>query len=357
MADLLKNRIDKNLHESLARALSQNTKIFNKKIFLKKVEIGWDQLELKDRIRQIAMALNESLNCSYVEKIKIFNVVSEQFSGQFGAWIFPQFVEMFGLDDWDTSVEALKKYTSLASSEFAVRVFIQKNQKKMMKQMLVWSKDKNEHVRRLASEGCRPLLPWSFKLRSFVEDPSEILPILENLKNDESLYVRKSVANNLNDISKNHPELVLKIAQQWIGKSERTDWILKHGLRTLLKRGHKKALTLFGVKPIKNLVICDLKMSQPKFIIGHNLEFSFVIKNKNNQKLRIEYVIHYLKKNNSHSKKVFKLAEKEYNQGVYRFQKKHSLRQMTTRQHNPGLHYLEIVINGNVLAKTNFNLK
>ena len=109
----------------------------------------------------------------------------------------------------------------------------------MMQQMAVWARHDNEHVRRLASEGCRPALPWGQALTSFKKDPSPVLPILEQLNTDPSLYVRKSVANHLNDISKTHPDLVTKIARDWYGRHEYTDWIVKHGCRTLLKKGNR----------------------------------------------------------------------------------------------------------------------
>jgi 3-methyladenine DNA glycosylase AlkC len=126
---------------------------------------------------------------------------------------FPDFVETYGLEHWDRSVAALEKFTRMSTSEFAVRPFLKRNQPRMMAQMAAWSKHESEHVRRLASEGCRPRLPWADALPALKRDPAPIWPILEQLKADPSEYVRRSVANNLNDISKDHPEQVLAIAQ------------------------------------------------------------------------------------------------------------------------------------------------
>lgn len=163
--------------------------------------------------------------------------------GNYGAWLngfalfFPAFVELYGRqeEDWETSMAALARYTQYASSECAVRRFIVNHEERIMAQMRVWSKDESAFVRRLASEGCRPALPWGQALNRFKKDPSPILPVLEQLKTDPSLDVRRSAANNLNDISKTHPDLMVKLAKAWYGENKDTDWIVKHGCRTLLK--------------------------------------------------------------------------------------------------------------------------
>lgn len=352
----LKNHIDMTFIKNLSADLQKADPKFQSAVFLKSVKKArLDDLELKQRIRLISTLLFDVLPGPYVKKIALLKKVAASRRG-LGGLIFPDFVELHGQQpaDFAVSVEALKYFTPFSSSEFAIRPFIEAHPQRMMKTLLSWSKDKSEHVRRLASEGCRPRLPWSFKLRRFVADPAAILPILNNLKADDSLYVRKSVANNLNDISKDHPELVLNLAKKWIGKNKDTDWILKHALRTLLKAGDQRALKLFGVSSAKNVRIDRLAVLKNKNAIGSKVQFEFVLLNTAPQMIRLEYAIHYLKKNNSYSKKVFKISEKEVGKGSHHIARSHSLRQMTTRKHLPGLHKIDIIINGQVMNTVTF---
>ena len=142
--------------------------------------------------------------------------------------LFPDYVECYGLEHFDSSISALETFTKYSSAEFAVRPFIMRYEQKMMSQMRKWSRSKNHHLRRLSSEGCRPRLPWSMALPAFKQDPTAILTIISALLSDGSEYVRRSVANNLNDISKDHPEIVIEITRQNLGQSDATDKLLKH---------------------------------------------------------------------------------------------------------------------------------
>ncbi|MCC6137249.1 MAG: DNA alkylation repair protein [Bdellovibrionaceae bacterium] len=359
MAELLKNYIDSSFVNKLSSQISKHDKKFSPTQFTKYVlDSHWSSKELKQRIRHVSQIMGKCLSGTYPTQIKTLQKVAPEFSG-LGGLIFPDFVEVFGQNDLETSLPALQFFTSFSSSEFAIRPFIKAHPELLMSILLEWSKHKNEHVRRLSSEGCRPRLPWSFPLRELQKDPKPVLKILNNLKNDDSLYVRKSVANNLNDISKDHPELVLKTANAWIGKSQNTDWILKHALRTLLKKGDQTALVLFGLGKIKNVKVTALNLSQKTFTIGSHLEFSTNILNKNKKdvSLRVEYAIHFLNKNGKHAKKVFKLSEKTCAPGDIFIQRRHSLKQMTTRTHNPGMHQLDIIVNGETQLSQKFTLK
>ena len=160
----------------------------------------------------------------------------------------PDFVGLYGLDHSEESLEALKYLTVYSSSEFAVREFLIRDRKRTLAAMKRWSTDQNHHVRRLSSEGSRPRLPWSFKLTEFIADPSLTKPILVNLRADESLYVRKSVANHLNDISKDHPEWMLDLVSSWDRADEPTKWIIKRAARTLVKAGHPRVVSVFGIR-------------------------------------------------------------------------------------------------------------
>lgn len=208
---------------------------------------SWEGLELKERIRKISTVLGECLPPRYEDALGILYAIDSYCTG-FPYLFFPDFVEVHGqaLEHWELSMQALERFTSKSSAEFAVRSFLLRDPKRMMEQMTKWAGDSNEHVRRLASEGCRPRLPWGQALPVFKRDPEPVLAVLELLKADTSLYVRKSVANNLNDIAKDHPQLVIQTAARWQGNNPHTDWIIRHGCRTLIRKAVPEALRLFG---------------------------------------------------------------------------------------------------------------
>ena len=149
-----------------------------------------------------------------------------------------------------------------------------------MSHMYNWAEDENFHLRRLASEGCRPRLPWAMSLPVFKKDPTPILKIMETLKDDPVEYVRMSVANNLNDISKDHPDVVLDICERWFGRSKNTDWIVKRACRTMLKAGNKRALLLFGFGDPDQLKVANLSFDRQTLAMGEELRFSFEIELK-----------------------------------------------------------------------------
>lgn len=343
----------------LAAEIKKTYPEFKSKEYIQSVfDNNWQSRELKSRLIHAARMLKPVLPTDYTDALNILTPVSQKFTG-FDAILFCQFVEEFGQNNFEASIKALEIMTIEASAEGAIRPFIIRYPQKTMEQMLRWSQHTNEHVRRLASEGCRPLLPWNIRLNQFVDDPTPIIPILENLKNDPSKYVCKSVANNLNDISKHQPDLVLDLAEHWYGQSKQTDWIIKHGLRTLLKQGNQQALALFGLTADCNVEIIDLQIEPQIVTIGNgaNISFSLVLNSHIPKQLRLEFLIHYIKKNGALSKKVFQLSEKEYvPKQTYTLKRNLSFRNLTTRQHYPGRHLLEIAVNGQVKKSAYFQL-
>ena len=336
----------------------------------------WEKREYKQRVSHITTILKSFLPADYKDAIaKIlelldhvkdtlpdFSKIDDKNFGlltlEYGA-ILDNYVEQYGLDDYDTSIKAIEKITQFTSCEFVTHSFIVKYPDKMMKQMLVWSKHEHWGVRRLASEGCRPRLPWAMALPKLKENPAPIIPILENLKNDPSRFVRLSVANNLNDIAKDNPETVINLARKWKGESEEVDWVIKHGCRTLLKQGNPEVMKLFGFDSIKNISIEDFQILTSKVKVGNSLEFSFDLLNDDNKKIkiRLEYAIYYQKANGTLAKKVHRISEKEYaGNSVTRITRKHSFRVVTTRKFHPGLHQVAVIINGNEFEKHDFEL-
>jgi 3-methyladenine DNA glycosylase AlkC len=321
---------------------------YDKERFLKLVyDAEWDSRELKAKMRHVAISLHDCLPEKYEQAINILIRIAPYIKG-FEGMVLPDYVELYGFEHWDVSLNALKEFTKYSSSEFAIRPFIIKDSKKIMKFMLELANDKNENIQRFASEGCRSRLPWAMAIPDFKKDPAPIIPILEKLKNDKLELVRRSVANNLNDISKDNPEIVLELCEKWIGKSEQTDWIIKHACRTLLKAGDKRALVLFGHEDPKHIEVEKFEVETKQVKIGDHLKYSFSLKvdGKREAKLRIEYAIDYLKANGSHNSKVFKITENTYQPGNHTFSKKHSFAEMSTRKHYPGLHKVSIIVNG-----------
>jgi hypothetical protein len=202
-------------------------------------------------------------------------------------------------------------------------------------------------------------LPWGKALVSLKKDPTPVLAILENLKDDPEFYVRKSVANHLNDISKDHPDLAIRLAKSWVGKSENTDWVVKHALRGLLKKGNRDALAIIGLNHKTRIGVKNLKVKPAILKIGDRIHFSFdlSLNEKIPHKTRIEYAIDYVKSNGQHSRKVFQVMQKELAPGNHEVNKSQRLQDFTTRKHYPGKHHLHIIANGQVLASETFMLK
>jgi 3-methyladenine DNA glycosylase AlkC len=365
MPEPLKHMYNPRFFEAFITTVKQVLPHFNKQQFLHQVfDTSWEQKELKQRVRHISTSLKEYLPGTYKEQVNLILCIIKQSresgtQGGFEYMFFPDFIEQYGLDDVETSLKAIEKITQFISCEFAIRPFLLKYQNKVMAQMLKWSEHHHEHVRRFSSEGCRPRLPWAMAIPALKNDPSPILPILENLKNDASLFVRKSVANNLNDIAKDHPQIVVDLAKKWKGQSKETDWIIKHGCRTLLKQADQNVYQIFGLNGKAECEVKNLKLSQSKIKIGDRLGFSFVLKatDKKPSKLRLEYAVYYVKANGKQSRKLFKLAENNYQPTtIYSFKKEQRFQDFTTRKHFPGKHKIGIIVNGKELAAKEFML-
>ena len=356
MAEQLKNVYTKNYISNLAFKIKENYNEFDVNAFINSVfNNTWHELELKQRMRHIAIILNKYLPFLYEKQLEVLKPVSKDFKS-FEAMFFQDFVEVFGLDDFDHSMEALAVFTIDSSSEFAIRQFILKYEDKTMNQMKLWSKSPNEHLRRLSSEGCRPRLPWAIALPIYKQNPSRILEIIELLKNDKSLYVKKSVANNLNDISKDNPLLVINFVKINLGTSKDLDWICKHASRTLLKRADKDILKLFDFDKSAHVDIINF-VCDKSVCINESLNFSFDLVSKESiGTIRVEYVIDYLKSNGVHNKKVFMISQNEIKSNSKKFTKKQSFKNMTTRKHYLGIHYISILINGEEIIKKEFLL-
>ncbi len=362
MPEPLKNMFNEQSVTALGEAIRVNYSAFDLVAFKTAVfDSDWESRELKQRMRHIATSLRPFLPDDYGEALTVLRQALPRLNEQsFEKMVFPDFVEVFGLDDYETSIPALEYFTQFMSAEFAIRPFIHRYPDPTMQQMLAWSRHEHPGVRRLASEGCRPRLPWGMGLPALKADPSPILPILEQLKSDESESVRRSVANNLNDISKDNPDVVITTLQNWqADDSDEIRQITSHALRTLIKQGHPAALELLGYPSgaaikIRNFVI------EPEIVpFNSNLTVSFEIASESDepQNLMIDYVVHLLRANGQHTPKVFKLAKKTIQPGeTLTINKNHSFAPVTTRTYYPGEHAIELKINGQLFSRTAFIL-
>jgi 3-methyladenine DNA glycosylase AlkC len=360
-----KHSIGKDLLDRISKSMGKSLPGFNKKNFLKTAS-QLPSLELKQRVHLIRDELQKQLPADFPKALEAL-LGTLEFGGLrgFDLWPYTEFVQTFGLEHPKISLEALQVLTPLFTSEFAVRPFLKNHQKFTLAYLIKAAAHKDSHVRRWASEGSRPRLPWGERLGDFIKKPQLTLPILEKLKYDSELYVRKSVANHLNDIAKDHPQFVIDTLKRWkkIAPPEQEkniDWILRHSLRSLIKAGNTGALQLIGATANTKIKLSPLRISKPEVEIGDHLVFEFQIEScaKSRQKLVVDYIIHFRMANDKISPKVFKLKTMELtpNEKVL-IQKRHSLKKITTRRYYKGEHFVEIQINGKAYAKSKWLLK
>lgn len=363
MSEPLKFMYNAEFFERLCPIIKEAVPDFGERRFVYSVfDTTWADLELKQRTRQVTKALGACLSSEYPKAIETVVYICRLLQNRkvtlptYPLIFLPDYIEQYGLDHFELSMQAIEESTKLVSAEFAIRPFIEKYPNETMKMMLNWSKHPHPAVRRLSSEGCRPRLPWGMGLPFLKSNPSPILPVLENLKADPSDSVRRSVANNINDIAKDHPEVALRISREWKGISRETDWIIKHGCRTLLKRGNVAALALHGFDPKAGGQIKKLKISETVHIGGSlNFQFEFVNNEKKAMQFRLDYIIDYITRSGHISAKIFKLSENRFEPGhCVLFKRKKSFVDCSTRMHFKGLHRLRIIANGIELASRKF---
>jgi len=355
----LKNMFNPEFIQKLAVKIKSVYPQFDSVNYTKEVLLQLQGLELNQRLRLISSSLRNFLPDSYSKSLTILKKTAPTMQSGYTALIYPDFVGLYGKAELEKSIDALKYFTVFGSSEFAIREFLKHDFQFTLNEMKKWTLNENEHVRRLASEGSRPRLPWSFKLDEVIKKPEHTFPLLDKLKVDPSLYVRKSVANHLNDISKDHPEKLLRYIKGWNGDHPHTLWIMKRACRTLIKKGNKESLHVFNFEKQAKIKISNLKLSPKHLKIGDALQVSFDLTSQKNktQKLVIDYVVHYLKPSGALLPKVFKLKEISLPAGQsIHVEKKHSFKHFSTRTQYAGKHLLEIQINGISMAKSPFYL-
>lgn len=340
---------------------------FDAKLFVRNVVRDLPPLTLMQRARRIADELHAALPGDYAKALKLLQKAldripldggDEGFSS-FRYLPFVQFVGRYGLHDPDLSLAALASMTRWFSAEFDVRPYVLQHPKKTLAAARKWTRDPDWRVRRLASEGLRPRLPWGMRLQPFVADPSPIVPILDRLHDDPELSVRRSVANSLNDIAKDHPDLAAEIGARWWPSGVPSQRTVRHGLRSLIKQGHPASLALLGFQGGDAVRLSSMKLEDDRLTLGQTL--SFTVQLQSNEAgpvaLSIDYAVHHQKADGTLRPKVFKLTKKTLAPGeTLTLTQRHKLVPITTRRYYAGEHMVELLVNGRSLGSRGFRL-
>jgi 3-methyladenine DNA glycosylase AlkC len=356
----LKEIFNEARYRGFADGLASVHPSFDRKRFLNLTLTGLSERSLLQRLRRTSEAIRETLPTDYLTTLALLRKFAPKINHSFSSLVLPDFVGLYGRDHLEPSLDALRFFTSFGSAEFAIREFLRAHFDVTLAAMLIWADDSNEHVRRLASEGSRPRLPWSFRLDPVIKNPELTVPILRKLLHDPSLYVRKSVANHLNDISKDHPEWLIAWFRNQTLNTPESRWTMRHALRTLIKKGHPGALELIGATGKASVKVIAFDVQPKRVRLGEAVNFALRFKStaKSTQRLVVDLGIHFVKNSGGSSRKVFKWKEISLvkNESV-EFTKKQRIQDFTTRKHYPGAHKVEVLINGRALATTEFVLK
>jgi 3-methyladenine DNA glycosylase AlkC len=367
MAHELRNEFGPSAPRAIAQMISAVHRPFAREKFVESVLRGYAPLSLTARGWRIADVLKEHLPEDYPTAVRLLVESARQphehraAGGMAGFLYMPHlfFVSRYGLDHFEDSMRAQYTLTQLFTAEFSIRAFLEKHPEATLARLAEWARDPSHHVRRLVSEGTRPRLPWAPRLRAFQRDPKPVLALLEQLKDDPELYVRRSVANNLNDIGKDHPEVLAATARRWlVGASAERRWLVNHALRSAIKRAEPQALAALGFGGKADVALRRKSITPARLKIGGAVTVSFELVNKSTRTQRVmaDLVVHFVKSRGTGAK-TFKLkAVTLAPGGSVLLAKKIGLKQLTTRRHYPGVHRVEALLNGRRSSLGEFRL-
>ena len=368
MAELLKNSFGPDIAVIVAGMVLAVHPSFDKERFVSLALDGYDHLELTPRARQISDALAETLPADRGEALVIVTrsvgpeIEAPELTGMEGFRYLPFvfFVADHGTDHFEEAMTAQYELTKRFTAEFSIRAYLERYPDKTLARLHIWALDDNVHVRRLVSEGTRPRLPWAPQLKGFREDPTPVLELLELLKDDEEEYVRRSVANNLNDIAKDHPEVVVRTAELWWNGDDNRHRLVRHGLRTLIKQGDPGALAVLGFGAESPTRVERVLVEPAEVDIGDSVRVTVDLVNPSAEPSNalVDIVVHFVKANGLTSPKVFKGGERSLQPGDRaKVSKLISVAQFSTRKHYPGTHRVEIQINGRLEPGGSFEIQ
>ena len=368
MAEPLKNYFGPDVPARIAGMIRAVDSAFDEDAFLADALDGYQALELTPRARQIAEALGRHLPHDYGRAINILiaslgpKLEVAELTGIEVFVYLPHvfFVARFGVDHFEASMRAQYELTQRFTAEYSIRVFLERYPQRTLARLREWARDSNVHVRRLVSEGTRPRLPWAPRLRAFQDDPRPVLELLDLLKDDPELLVRRSVANNLNDIGKDNPAALVETCRRWMrDATPERSWLIRHALRSAVKRGEPEALQILGFVPAPGVQVRDIHIAPAAASIGESITFTVGLVNEGSttRQLLVELRVHFVKANGRPSPKVFALKELGLPPSrSARLMKTISLAQHTTRTHYPGQHRVEVVVNGRASGAAVFDV-
>jgi len=380
MAEPFKNLVNRETVAGTARQLARVRPEFDQRRFTILALAGLEQLELKARVLHLAAALAQTLPAEFAQACDVIEAAlapplpfdpagepaeqdaAARTSGLSGIiiWSLGEFVASRGLNHTSRALACLHELTQRSTAEFAIRPFLQREPAVVFRTLAKWVHDPSAHVRRLVSEGSRPRLPWGLRLHTVVADPSPTLPLLRALQDDPSAYVRRSVANHLNDIAKDHPDLVAAWVREHLADAPPARVaLLRHASRTLIKAGHPATLEAWGLGQGLHGKAA-LTLSARSVAIGGTLGLTIRLTSTaaKPQPLVIDYAVHHLRANGERTPKVFKGWKLTLAPGERReLALQHSLRPVTTRRLYPGAHRIDLLVNGRTVAGADFTLR
>lgn len=318
---------------------------------------GLEVLELKARAMHLADALEAALPARFDASAEAIEQALARGLAGWALWPVGEVVARRGIDHPERALAVLHGLTQKFTAEWAIRPFILRHPTLSFETLARWCTDPSEHVRRLVSEGSRPRLPWGLQLKPLIADPSPALPLLEALQDDESEYVRRSVANHLNDIAKDHPALVAGWVQRHLpGAGEARRRLLRHASRTLVKQGDAATLAAWGLgTPLAGRAV--LRIAPGHIVLGESVTLEVVLRSHADQALQIDYAVHHVKADGRSTAKVFKGWSLALAAGERRtLLRRHAVRPITTRRYHAGAHRVELLVNGRAEAEASFRL-
>ena len=359
MADL-KDEISVTLAGHLARELTTAWPEFPERRFTRGLVDALAPLALMARVDLLADRLADTLPDDFDAAAQVLWGTLD--SATFTGWMtLPcgTFVARTGIDHPDLALPLLAGLTPRWSSEGPIRPFIERHPDLTYQHLRRWVDHPDDHVRRLVSEGTRPRLPWAPRLRGLIADPTPNVELLDRLVDDSSPYVRRSVANHLNDISKDHPDLAIDLARRWQPQGDGPAWVVRHGLRTLVKSGNPDALETIGITADADIRLTTLALDTDTVTIGDAVTFTMtlVLDEPGEADAVIDYRVHYAGTNGLRRPKVFKLTRRRLVAGQHvTVTRRHRFAHVSIRRIHPGRHAIDIQVNGRILGTTDLDV-
>jgi 3-methyladenine DNA glycosylase AlkC len=368
MVEPLKEFFSRSTVAAIGRQIEGVYPVFDAAGFERAARRGLAELELMPRARHIAATMHLYLPDNFEAAAAILKaslgprLAATEGNGMAPFLYLPHviYTAEYGLEFFEAALDLQYELTKRFSAEFSIRAFLERYPDQTLARLREWTRDPDQHVRRLVSEGTRPRLPWAPRLRAFQRDPAPVIELLELLKDDPDLYVRRSVANNLNDIGKDNPAVLFDTCKCWLADATpERERLVRHALRSAIKRAEPAALALLGHGKKPAVAVTGVKFKPRRVAVGATLEIELTITSRGArvQSLLVDLRVFFVKADGTQKPKVFKIKAIELGAGASADLKARvSLKQMTTRKHYPGEHRAEAIINGTSFPLGNFNV-